>query len=112
MIVLNNIDKLPSGCEECPYVYWPFEPGGTEVEGDCYCGVSRDTLVVGWNDWIQKTRPTSCPLVELKDPCSISASLFDKEEVFKNCTVQVLSNSVTGEISVGWWPGDNMPTGR
>ena len=27
---------------------------------------------------------------------------FDQEEVYKGCTVQVLTNTRTGEISVGW----------
>lgn len=29
--------------------------------------------------------------------------VYDKEEVFTNCTVQVLTNTVTGKVSVGWW---------
>ena len=34
---------------------------------------------------------------------SIETNLFDIEEVYPNCTVQVLTNSVTGEVSVGWF---------
>lgn len=30
-------------------------------------------------------------------------NFFDKEEIFTNCTVQVLTNTITGEVSVGWW---------
>lgn len=30
-------------------------------------------------------------------------NIFDKEEIYPNCTVQVLTNTTTGEISVGWW---------
>lgn len=30
-------------------------------------------------------------------------NLFDKEETYPNCTVQVLTNTVTGKTSVGWW---------
>lgn len=29
--------------------------------------------------------------------------VYDKEETFTNCTVQVLTNTVTGKVSVGWW---------
>lgn len=29
--------------------------------------------------------------------------MFDKEEIHHNCTVQVLTNSVTGDTSIGWW---------
>lgn len=30
----------------------------------------------------------------------------DKEEIFENCTVQVLTNTVTGDVSVGWWKNE------
>ena len=39
----------------------------------------------------------------------IETNMFDKEEVFPDCTVQVLTNTVTGETSVGWWKNDNPP---
>ena len=29
--------------------------------------------------------------------------MFDQEEIHHNCTVQVLTNSVTGDTSIGWW---------
>ena len=37
---------------------------------------------------------------------NIETSIFDIEEIYTNCTVQVLKNSVTGEISVGWWKNE------
>ena len=33
----------------------------------------------------------------------IETSFYDKEETYPNCTVQVLTNTATGETSVGWW---------
>ena len=39
-------------------------------------------------------------------PDIIETNLFDIEEIYPNCTVQVLTNSVTGEVSVGWWPNE------
>lgn len=30
-------------------------------------------------------------------------SFYDTEEIYPDCTVQVLSNSKTGDMSVGWW---------
>lgn len=33
----------------------------------------------------------------------IQTNIFDKEEIFPNCTVQILTNTITGEISIGWW---------
>lgn len=40
-----------------------------------------------------------------------SINLYDEVEVIHNCTVQVLRNSVTGEVSIGWWPDDEPPYG-
>lgn len=37
--------------------------------------------------------------------------VFDKEEIFQGCTVQVLTNTKTGEVSVGWFrPGSGWET--
>ena len=32
-----------------------------------------------------------------------SSGLYDLEEVHENCTVQIWKNSITGEVSVGWY---------
>lgn len=32
--------------------------------------------------------------------------IFDQEEIYPNCTVQVLTNTVTGKVSVGWWKNE------
>ena len=37
--------------------------------------------------------------------------LYDLEEIYPNCTVQVLKNTDTGETSIGWWPNDRPPKG-
>ncbi len=36
----------------------------------------------------------------------VETNCFDKEEIFENCTVQVLTNTKTGEVSVGWWKNE------
>ena len=36
----------------------------------------------------------------------IESNIFDIEEIHENCTVQILKNSLTGEISVGWWENE------
>ena len=33
----------------------------------------------------------------------IEIPIYDIEEIHHGCTVQVLTSSVTGESSVGWW---------
>lgn len=34
---------------------------------------------------------------------AVETNLYDREELYPDCTVQVLTNTVTGETSVGWW---------
>lgn len=49
-----------------------------------------------------------CKLDEL--PCEWKmppeTNIYDEEEIHKNCTVQILKNSVTEETSIGWWEND------
>lgn len=33
----------------------------------------------------------------------VDIPIYDQEEIHHGCTVQVLTSSVTGESSVGWW---------
>lgn len=40
---------------------------------------------------------------EWKKPIAVETNIYDTEEIHHNCTVQVLRNSVTGDVSVGWW---------
>ena len=58
-----------------------------------YCGLN-DGKVTHW-------MPLPNPPTEI--------NIFDKEEIIPNCTVQVLENSVTGAVSVGYWREDNAP---
>ena len=37
---------------------------------------------------------------------SVEAHIYDQEEIFPDCTVQILTNTVTGDVSVGWWPNE------
>ena len=43
----------------------------------------------------------------MSDDGKVVTNLFDKERTYHNCTVQVLTNTLTGEESVGWW--ENRP---
>lgn len=40
---------------------------------------------------------------DIQNFTSIATNLFDKEETYTNCTVQILTNTITGEMSIGWW---------
>lgn len=44
---------------------------------------------------------------EGKKPIAVETNVYDTEEIHHNCTVQILTNSVTGEVSVGWWKEEN-----
>lgn len=41
----------------------------------------------------------------------VETNVYDIEEIHHDCTVQILTNSVTGEQSIGWWPNNNPPLG-
>ena len=45
------------------------------------------------------------------DGAEIETNIFDIEEIYHdgNRTIQVLRNSITGEVSVGWWPRGRFP---
>lgn len=34
---------------------------------------------------------------------NVETNMYDKEELFDDCVVEVLTNTITGEVSVGWW---------
>lgn len=41
---------------------------------------------------------------EGKKPLAVETNIYDTEEIYHNCTVQVLRNSVTGEVGrLRWW---------
>lgn len=42
-----------------------------------------------------------------KQLTKVETNVYDQEEIFPNCTVQVLTNTATGETSVGWWRNGN-----
>ena len=42
-------------------------------------------------------------LKDVQKNIGLISPLFDKVETYENCTVQILSNSVTGEMSIGWY---------
>ena len=54
-----------------------------------------DTTIVILNKLIKNTEQQSVENMEI--------NIYDEEETYSDCTVQVLKNSVTGKVSVGWW---------
>lgn len=46
---------------------------------------------------------------ELRTIEKINTNIFDEEEIYTDCTVRILRNSITGEIDIGWWQNDKPP---
>lgn len=42
---------------------------------------------------------------------SVETNMFDQREIHRNCTVEILTNSKTGEVSIGWWENGREPMG-
>lgn len=40
----------------------------------------------------------------------VLTNIYDKCETYTNCTVQILTNTATGERSIGWWDNENPPS--
>ena len=49
------------------------------------------------------------PIYRMKqwfEHCRNQMNTYDKCDVIEGCTVEILTNTVTGETSVGWWRGE------
>lgn len=57
---------------------------------------------------MRETQPKNDGAAEENRIVEIQSAIafFDGEEIIENCTVQILTNSKTGEVSVGWWRND------
>lgn len=47
-----------------------------------------------------------------KPTITVETNIYDKEETYPNCTVQVLTNTATGKTSVGWWMNGDGEDGK
>ena len=87
-IIIEGID-VPTACASCPCLKgWGC--------GVTFKAISSDLLLSGRPEW--------CQIHKYDD---VKTNVFDQIEEHPNCTVQILKNSVTGEISVGWYPNDS-----
>ena len=83
--------EMPKNCFQCPL---------SVLKGErLFCEVTKDEVLR------YKLAP-ECPIVELPKQQTVETNLYDIEEIHPNCTVQILKNSVTGEVSVGWWENE------
>lgn len=92
--------EMPERCGECFNCDCNFNDGENAVEN--WMCLLRMRFV---GDHVKNNgRPTWCPLKPFIPPePQITTNIYDQEEIHHGCTVQILRNSVTGEVSVGWW---------
>lgn len=82
--------EMPKNCAEC------------EVNEAAKCGTDYKYLLKH-EQYYDSIRP-DCPLKPFTQPePQITTNIYDQEKIHHNCIVQVLRNSVTGDVSVGWW---------
>ena len=60
----------------------------------------------GSEQWVDGDEIREVEIPEEKTFVNSRVAFFDKEETFENCTVQILTNTKTGETSVGWWKNE------
>lgn len=61
------------------------------------------TLIKVWAEEVQnKNSPPIAELEELSEQ-NITTNIFNKSTTYTNCTVEVLENTATGDVSVGWY---------
>ena len=88
--------EMPRSCGVCPLFDDDFND---------HCMAARCIIP------FDAEKPDWCPLqeVELPDSETVTSLVdyYDKSEIHENCTVEVLTNTKTGAVSVGWWRNEN-----
>ena len=79
---------IPNGLDYTPQCLDPYCCGRITKKWQ-----DRDVAAYAWN--------RRAPEIVKVETC-----FYDKEEIYENCTVQVLTNTKTGDVSVGWWKND------
>ena len=88
--------EMPKRCGECPF--YGLESAGNGMYWD-YCGGGKFIV-----DDPDNGIDGNCPIKPFTPPePQITTNIYDTEEIHHGCTVQILRNSVTGDVSVGWW---------
>lgn len=69
-----------------------------------------DGINVDLTDFSNQTDDYFCFSTQMIEPAILykvtDSNLFVEEEIHTNCTVQILRNVATGELSVGWWENE------
>lgn len=60
-------------------------------------------LANGLNERVYDTNDFLDSIDEQETAVSVDMPIYNKEEIYPNCTVQIWSNTYTGQQSIGWW---------
>lgn len=63
-------------------------------------------LANGLNERVYDTNDFLDSIDEQETAVSVDMPIYNKEEIYPNCTVQIWSNTYTGQQSIGWWKND------
>ena len=85
MIKIERLEKA-NHCLQCVF--------RTEYDECLLQDEIENEYAESWDDLYE-----NCPVTEEVESI---ISYYDKQEIFENCTVEVLTNTKTGETSVGW----------
>ena len=70
--------------------------------GANFCRVVNNFEICKFAEF-EKKKPFTPPSLQITET---NISYYDKVETHENCTVQILTNTQTGEVSVGWWENE------
>ena len=67
--------------------------------------ILREKIVpcVKHSAWEEAVQMAISALEKQEGSFAVETNIYDTEEIHHGCIVQILRNSVTGEVSVGWW---------
>ena len=91
--------EMPDCCSNCCLLYDKISCiiTGTPI-------YTSESLVIN----ADSERLPNCPLGTAPDSVLlVDTGVYDVEEIYEDCTVQILRNSITGRTSIGWW--ENTP---
>lgn len=60
----------------------------------------------GLNERVYDTNDFLDSIDEQETAVSVDIPIYNHEEIHHNCTVQIWSNTCTGQQSVGWWKNE------
>jgi len=96
-IAQNYLGQKYVCCPECGACVWG---GDTDDWRIATMGEKKaeKAAIEAWNN-----RAVDIDMVNGKEPADTDIPIFDKETRIENCTVQILENTKTGRVSIGWW---------